>query len=59
MGMTITTKSCQDECTGDTDCRWNEEELTGSPWYPGCGEYGCYDYGDFGEFICVDPRNYT
>jgi cysteine-rich repeat protein len=59
LGMTITTKSCMVACTSDRDCRWNAEELSGSPWYPGCGEWRCIPRGDGGAYICGDDRNYT
>jgi len=54
---TVVMKTCHPMCTSDRDCRWNEEELSGSPWYPGCGRYRCVPAGDGGESICFDPRN--
>ncbi len=54
---TVVMKTCHPLCTSDRDCRWNEEELSGSPWYPDCGEYRCVPAGDGGESICYDSRN--
>ena len=58
-GMTITTKTCQVGCTSDGECRWKAEELSGSPWHPGCGEWRGIPRGDGGAYICGDERNYT
>jgi cysteine-rich repeat protein len=57
--MIVTTMSCLVECTSDSDCRWNEEETSYSPWAGDCGEYRCIPQGDAGELVCTDARNYT
>ncbi|MBW2262587.1 MAG: hypothetical protein JRG91_11490 [Deltaproteobacteria bacterium] len=56
VGTNVTTKTCHPVCTSDSECRWNAEEDTDSPW-PGCGEYACVPAGDGYENICFDPRN--
>lgn len=54
---TIVMKTCHPICTSDSDCRWNEEEHSSSPWHPDCGRYRCVPAGDGGESICYDSRN--
>jgi hypothetical protein len=58
MGMTITTKTCQQICTSQADCRWNEaEDSAYEDWAGTCGQWQCVPGGDAGEMICTDIRN--
>ena len=57
-GMTITTKTCQQLCSSQADCRWNEaDDGTTFPWAGDCGQWQCVPGGDGGEWVCADVRN--